>query len=67
MNLSEYMSGKCLRKYNSMGVGVKKCHPPKVFFSVIALMDFLKKIELIFILASRFYCNKLNFACGKNT
>ena len=53
-----------LWKYNSMGVGVKKCHPPMFFFWNNPY-GFFFKIELTFILASRFFCSKLNFACGK--
>ena len=34
MNLSDYMGGRCLWKFNSMGGGVKK---KTVFFSGIAL------------------------------
>ena len=40
MNLSDYMGGRCLWKFNSMGGGVKKktaFFPLQVFFSGIAL------------------------------
>ena len=35
MNISDYMSGRCLWKFNSMGGGVKKkclLPPPGIFF-----------------------------------
>ena len=44
INLSDYMGGRCLWKFNSMGVGVKKVSYPTPF-----------KIGLIFILASRIF------------
>ena len=40
MNLSDYMGGRGLWKFNSMGGGVEKkvpSSPPQVFFSGIAL------------------------------
>ena len=48
MNLSEYMSGRCLSKYNSMGVGVKKLSSPPSFFPGRALMDFFFKNRVDF-------------------
>ena len=42
MNLSDYMGGRGLWKFNSMGGGVEKkvpsSPPPQVFFSGIALI-----------------------------
>ena len=43
MNLSDYMGGRGLWKFNSMGGGVEKkvpsSPPPQVFFSGIALTN----------------------------
>ena len=44
MNLSDYMGGRGLWKFNSMGGGVEKkvpSSPPQVFFSGIALNKIL--------------------------
>ena len=46
MNLSDYMGGRGLWKFNSMGGGVEKkvpSSPPQVFFSGIALSNHLKQ------------------------
>ena len=42
MNLSEYMGGMCLWKFNSIGVRVKESFIPQIFFSGIAPYGFLK-------------------------
>ena len=58
MNLSDYMGGQCLWKFNSLGGGVKikvPSSPSRYFFSGIALsvltlcilMDFPKHIDKI--------------------
>ena len=57
MNLSDYMGGRCLWKFNSMGVGVKNISPTRYFFQ--KLVDFHLSQWIFYI--------KLNFACDKNT